>query len=98
PSPGVTLPSSSRIATALAQGTFKTFVDSLNGPHNRVHDWCFGTMSDISWSSVDPLFWLHHAEIDRIWSKWQAKHPKRHPALSGTDAIMDPWPETEEQL
>ena len=26
-------------------------------------------------SPSDPLFWLHHATIDRLWAKWQKQHP-----------------------
>ena len=101
PRPGTTLPTSAQINTALGKTTFTSFVtanDGLDGHHGRVHMWCFGTMSDISWSPVDPLFWLHHAMIDRIWSRWQAAHPGLNPTLIGVNRIMDPWPETEAQV
>ena len=26
-------------------------------------------------SPLDPLFWLHHANIDRLWATWQARNP-----------------------
>ncbi|MEU1075207.1 MULTISPECIES: tyrosinase family protein [unclassified Streptomyces] len=43
--------------------------------HNRVHRWIGGTM--IGGGAVnDPVFWLHHAFVDLIWSRWQARHPK----------------------
>ncbi len=98
PRPRTTLPTSAQINAVLALGTFTNFVNSLDGPHGTVHNWCFGTMSDISWSPVDPLFWLHHAEIDRLWSQWQIAHPSLNPSLTGSDRIMDPWPETEQQV
>ncbi|MGI8603750.1 MAG: tyrosinase family protein [Verrucomicrobiales bacterium] len=98
PRPGTTLPTSAQITAVLARGTFTNFVNGLDAPHGRVHNWCFGTMSDFSWSPVDPLFWLHHAEIDRIWTQWQATHPGLNPSLTGTARIMDPWPETEAQV
>jgi tyrosinase len=42
-------------------------------------------------SPQDPLFWLHHANIDRIWDQWQTAHPGIDPPITGTDAVMDPW-------
>ena len=47
--------------------------DGLPHAHNQVHvfvggDMLFGT------SPNDPLFYLHHANIDRIWSSWQHNH------------------------
>ena len=98
PRPNTTLPTSSQINRILKIDTFTSFVNELDAPHGRVHNWCFGIMSDVSWSPVDPLFWLHHAEIDRIWSRWQVAHSNQNPSLTGSDRIMDPWPETETQV
>jgi tyrosinase len=44
----------------------------VNGPalHNRVHVWVGGDMSPGT-SPNDPIFWLHHANVDRIWWNWQ---------------------------
>ena len=30
-------------------------------------------MANPVFSPNDPLFWLHHAQVDRVWSRWQAK-------------------------
>ncbi|MGC1307099.1 MAG: tyrosinase family protein [Phormidesmis sp.] len=43
--------------------------------HNGVHGWVSGTMVDIQFSPGDPVFWLHHCNIDRIWALWQIRHP-----------------------
>ncbi len=32
-------------------------------------------MLNIWSSSNDPLFYMHHAQIDRIWALWQSLHP-----------------------
>jgi len=50
-------------------------------------------------ASRDPIFWLLHANVDRIWDLWQFNHFSqashfRAPNLSGIDATMDPWPHT----
>jgi tyrosinase len=45
-------------------------------PHGTVHDAVGGGngwMSDIRKAAKDPIFWLHHANIDRIWAQWIAK-------------------------
>jgi tyrosinase len=53
-------------------------------PHNVIHgalggvapggnpnDWRdFGLMSMPMTAALDPIFWLHHANIDRLWSVW----------------------------
>ncbi|MFJ7332567.1 tyrosinase family protein [Streptomyces sp. NPDC101110] len=42
--------------------------------HNRVHRWVGGHM--VGGASVnDPVFWLHHAFVDLLWSRWQRRHP-----------------------
>ncbi|MFF9195184.1 tyrosinase family protein [Streptomyces sp. NPDC014779] len=42
--------------------------------HNRVHRWVGGLM--LGGGSVnDPVFWLHHAYVDLLWSRWQARNP-----------------------
>ncbi len=64
---------------------------SLESYHNVVHAWVGGTMNDITHSPFDPIFWMHHAEIDRIWSIWQSRHPNQQPNLTGAKAIMTPW-------
>ncbi|HDR7671410.1 TPA: tyrosinase family protein [Bacillus wiedmannii] len=66
--------------------------------HNQIHAWVGGIMNDTSYSPSDPVFWLHHAEVDRLWHIWQKQHPDLHPALTGNDSIMDPWTESYNQL
>jgi tyrosinase len=46
-----------------------------NGPtmHNRVHVWVGGDMGP-STSPNDPIFYLNHCNVDRIWAGWQEIH------------------------
>lgn len=39
-------------------------------PHNAVHDSIGGLMGDPHSAAQDPIFWLHHANIDRLWWLW----------------------------
>ncbi|KAK1753621.1 hypothetical protein QBC47DRAFT_430447 [Echria macrotheca] len=50
---------------------------SIEGFHGNYHNFIGGKghMSDISVAAFDPVFWFHHAQIDRVWSLWQAFHP-----------------------
>ena len=44
-------------------------------PHNKVHvmvGGLGGLMTDPNYAALDPLFWLHHCNIDRLWSAWLA--------------------------
>ena len=45
----------------------------LESPHNTLHDVIGGeggNMSDISISAFDPIFWLHHCNMDRHFYTW----------------------------
>ncbi|WP_230210902.1 tyrosinase family protein [Streptomyces kaniharaensis] len=76
-------------------GGFTTFVDGLESVHDQVHDWVGASMSDLATAPADPLFFLHHANVDRLWSTWHPTHPSENPTLSGDDVVMDPWRVTE---
>ncbi|KAL3487186.1 hypothetical protein BJX62DRAFT_246212 [Aspergillus germanicus] len=49
--------------------------------HNNVHGWVGGDynghMSQIPVATFDPLFWLHHCNIDRIFALWQGLNPDK---------------------
>lgn len=53
-------------------------------PHNDIHitvggvvGSVNGAMADIKTSAFDPVFWVHHANIDRLWTVWAATPGKR---------------------
>jgi tyrosinase len=39
-------------------------------PHDVVHVALGGLMDDPDTAAEDPIFWLHHANIDRMWNRW----------------------------
>lgn len=89
------------VPTAMSQTSYDTFTSPINGIHGGVHIWVGGTMSDASLSPADPIFWLHHANLDRLWWQWYNSSSGNHqnPPLAGSDTIsdtiMDPWTYTE---
>ncbi len=38
--------------------------------HNMVHVGVGGDMGRVPMAAKDPIFWLHHCNIDRLWSLW----------------------------
>jgi len=50
--------------------------------HNRVGDW----MSGFSTAGLDPIFWLHHSNIDRLWVVWRNRDP------GNVDPADKAWP------
>jgi tyrosinase len=36
-------------------------------PHNNVHGFVGGNMLDFATAGLDPIFWLHHCNLDRYW-------------------------------
>lgn len=65
------------------RGTANAFEPSFeDAPHNPVHDIIGGWMADLQ-SPTDPIFWLHHANVDRLWVAWvSAGGGRKMPALS----------------
>jgi tyrosinase len=46
-----------------------------NQPHNVIHDAVGGNgglMADPDAAAADPIFWIHHANIDRLWFMWSS--------------------------
>jgi len=39
-------------------------------PHDLVHGYVGGDMGSVLTSALDPVFYAHHANIDRYWAKW----------------------------
>jgi tyrosinase len=71
-SPG-SLPSEGTVQSILAQNsTYSSMRPALeNAPlHNAIHVWIGGDMRVMT-SPNDPIFFLHHCNIDRLWWQWQ---------------------------
>ena len=83
----------SNAPTIMAMSDFTQFASNFNGVHGGVHVWVGGAMGSVPTSPADPMFWMHHANLDRLWWQWQnsAQGAGKNPSLSGAAAIMDPW-------
>ncbi|KAH9989733.1 photo-regulated tyrosinase [Russula compacta] len=49
--------------------------NSLEAIHDEVHGWVDGHMWDPAVAGFDPVFYLHHTNVDRLLSLWKAVHP-----------------------
>jgi tyrosinase len=56
--------------------------------HDNIHVWVGGEMSDPNWAAFDPLFWVHHSMVDRLWRIWQHDHPGATPGAEIIDLPM----------
>ncbi len=58
--------------------------DAPSALHNRVHYWVGGQAGklpgtmQLNTSPNDPVFWLHHANVDRTWQSWMEIHGEQY--------------------
>jgi len=105
------LPIRENIAAVLSNRDFTNFTSvqpdfpnggGLEGLHNGIHMWFppVSSMNDLPKAPADPIFWMHHANLDRIWQIWQMANPYQYPQLGPPGQLdgggfpareMDPW-------
>lgn len=54
---------------------------SLEDIHNGIHGAVGGPgghMGELDYSAFDPVFWLHHTNVDRLFAIWQAINPSQY--------------------
>ena len=80
-----------------------------NNPHNIVHAYVggnapdgqtYGLMSDPGLAALDPIFYLHHCNIDRMWAVWNTTNANSQdsnwlngPAAIGERSFVMPMPD-----
>lgn len=50
---------------------FNNYASTLNGIHGSVHVRFSGSMTSVALAAFDPIFFFHHANVDRLWASWQ---------------------------
>jgi tyrosinase len=75
---------------ALTNSNFAGFQSALNGAHGGVHVRVGGDMSSVPFAGFDPIFYLHHANVDRLWALWQSSHPAPLPPDEAS-LTLDPF-------
>ncbi|KAM0190625.1 hypothetical protein ACHAPA_009838 [Fusarium lateritium] len=96
----MTLPNLYNVTLGDASGSIKgmqdefqgRFADEFLGLHAAGHFVMGGDSSDLFSSPNDPVFFLHHSMVDRIYWIWQALHPKQAKDIAGTITILNTPP------
>lgn len=73
------------VARLVSLSDYDAFRQALEGTHDAVHGRIGGLMGDTRYSTNDPVFWLHHARVDEVWSMWQREHPRENETMIGRD-------------
>lgn len=48
-------------------------------PHGVIHSDVGGFMAMFHTAPLDPIFWLHHCNVDRLWEAWRNLEGRRNP-------------------
>lgn len=100
---GVQLPTTTDVESVMRVPDFNHFggvgcpgIGQHNGDleaiHNWVHAWVGPDMTLPSTAARDPIFWFHHANVDRLWDLWQRDHPQAAWCDDAQlDGIVGPW-------
>ncbi len=61
------------IGPAFSSINFLTANSIIQGPHGSVHGEVGGWMGSVATAAQDPIFYLHHSNVDRQWNLWLAQ-------------------------
>lgn len=78
------------VEEALTEDQFLDFTHADENPHNSLHNWVGGTMTTFQ-SSYDPIFWSHHANVDRQFWQWQALYGNSSIPESVLEFVCNPF-------
>lgn len=75
----------SETATLATAATYQPFWDPTEiDPHGAAHMSFAGDLSDPGTAPRDPLFFLLHCNVDRLWAKWQVRNRRFNPTNQST--------------
>ncbi|KAK8041678.1 hypothetical protein PG993_006201, partial [Apiospora rasikravindrae] len=66
-----------RVEKTLSQPDYVAFFADFEGrPHNAIPQFIKGDFLTFT-APNDPVFWLHHTQVDRLWALWQQRNPDK---------------------
>jgi len=96
-------PGTASDAFVLGPALYQDFDDMEGNPHGSAHTyWSSGNLTSIPTATEDPIFFLLHANCDRLWATWQRQVGSSARLNAGTaynaesgnvriNATMQPW-------
>lgn len=76
------------VARYLSNPSYISFSNDFNsGAHGDVHVYTggeskdsplrdnLGDLASVVSAAYDPIFWIHHSMVDKVWADWQVKNP-----------------------
>lgn len=79
-------------SSAMSATNYADFSRRIWQVHDTVHVWVGGTMGQVDFAAYDPLFFAHHANVDRAWRIWQTAHPGANPPASVLNQALQTSP------
>lgn len=98
PAPTALLPSTAKVNLLMEKESFTDFSKGLENIHDNIHGWVGGSMSNVGTAAFDPIFYAHHANIDRLWMMWQIQHGNSTIPSEWLDLALAPFPYTFRQV
>jgi tyrosinase len=78
-------PNPMKEASTLALGNqFRAFRSMEGDPHGFAHTSFGGFIHDPPTAAKDPLFFLLHCNVDRLWAKWQRQNGRFDPGVAAS--------------
>jgi len=85
------LPTQAQVDDVVKRADWSDFTDALEEVHDQVHGWVSGDMGVVASAAFDPIFWCHHAMIDRIWWLWQVQNGNANISTDLLDVVLAPF-------
>ena len=86
-----------RVQEANRLRTYDRFSSSVEQPHNGLHGWVGGCMAYQDYSAFDPIFWVHHCFVEKLFCDWQDRTGASiSPTISGQ--VLAPFNKTADDL